>query len=455
MNKSAVTKLQGAIIAIIIIIAIIAGVAYYYASQTGPTPTPTPKPSPTPTPTPTPKPTPTPTPTPPPKDKIVVGIVQSLSGPNFAGCALHHLYYDWIIEDYNAKGGLYVPEYGKRLPIEKKVYDDESNLDKMLTYTEKLILEDKVDLIFGPWSTAFCFAAFSLYEKYHYPVVALTFGSDIAAEKMRTGAFKYAFSVLGLPGETGVEVAGLLDYVNKNKTPINKVGIIYHSDQHGVEYSSAIFYHLVDKGFQVPVHQSYPPDIADFTPLINTLKGAGVDVAILCGYAEGAGFVHQCKALNFNPKLIFIGPTMEVPALVFGPFGFTPEDVKGVCYYDGWPAAAYKTGALKDWAEAHRQRAEPVFGPKAYPFPASATFYAGIECLFKAVEKYGLNREKIRDALATETFDTIVGKTKLRQGYSMQCELAGTISQWQGGEMMEVVWPLSAKSAEVIIKPPW
>jgi len=38
----------------------------------------------------------------------------------------------------------------------------------------------------------------------------------------------------------------------------------------------------------------------------------------------------------------------------------------------------------------------------------------------------------------------------------MQCELAGTISQWQGGEMMEVVWPLEAKSAEVICpKPAW
>jgi len=316
--------------------------------------------------------------------------------------------------------------------------------------TEKIILEDKVDLIFAPWSTAFNFAAFPLYEKYHYPVIALTFGSDIAAEKMRTGEFKYAFSVLGLPGETGNEMADLLDYVNKNKTPITRVGIIYHSDQHGVEYSGAIFYYLTDRGFQVPVHQSYTPDISDFTPLINTLKDANVDVVVLNGYAEGATLIHQMKAQNYNPKLIFIGPTMEVPFLVFGPFGFTPADLVGVAYYDGWPSTAYKTGNLSAWAEAHKTRLG------AYPFPASATFYAGLECLFKAVEKVGLSREKIRDALATETFDTIVGKTKLRQGYSMQAELAGTISQWQGGEMMEVVWPLEAKSADVIApKPQW
>jgi len=421
LNRKAITKIQAAVIAVIIIVAVIAGVVYYCYFAAGPAP--------------------------PPKEKIVIGIVQSLSGPNAGGCALHHVYYKWIIEDYNKEGGLYVPEYGKKLPIEYIEYDDESNLEKMLSLTEKLIVEDKVDLIFAPWSTAFNFAAFSLYEKYQYPVIALTFGSDIAAQKMRTGEFKYAFSVLGLPSETGPEVAAVLDYVNKNKAPIKNVGIIYHSDQHGVEYSSAIAYHVMDKGFNVVFSQSYPPDVADFTPMISSMKTANVDVAILCGYAEGALFVHQCKAQGFKPKLIFIGPTMEVPGLVFGPFGFTPQDLVGICYYDGWPAAAYKTGALKDWAEMHKQRLG------AYPFPASATFYAGLQCLFKAVEKVGLNREKIRDCLATETFDTIVGKTKLRQGYSMQCELAGTISQWQGGEMMEVIWPKSIASADVVLIP--
>lgn len=429
LKKTAISKMVAVVIAVIIIVAIVAGAAYYYYIL-GPAP--------------------------PPKDKVVIGIVQSESGANSAGCALHHLYYNWIIEDYNEEGGLYVPEYGKKLPIEKIVYDDESNLDKMLTLTEKLITEDKVDLIFAPWSTAFCFAAFSLYEKYHYPVVALTFGSDKAAEKMRSGEFKYAFSVLGLPSETGKEMADLLDYINKNKTPITKVGIIHHADQHGVEYASAIAYDLMDKGFQVPVQQSYTLPVATFAPIVSTLKSAGVDVVINCGYSEGADLIREMKAQNFNPKLVFIGPTMEVPALVFGPFGFTPQDLVGVCYYDGWPAAVYKTGALKDWAEMHRQRAEPIFGPKAYPFPASATFYAGLQCLFKAVEKVGLNREKIRDVLATETFDTIVGKTKLRQGYSMQCELAGTISQWQGGDMMEVIWPRDVASADIICpKPAW
>ena len=425
-SKKAVTKIQAAILAAIIIIVIVAGGAYYYVTV--------------------------PEEELPAKDEIVIGCVQSKSGLNSAGCDLHHIYYNWIIEDYNEKGGLYVPEYDKRLPIVFKEYDDESNLDKMLSYTERLITVDNVDLIFGPWSTAFCFAAFSLYEQYHYPVIALTFGSDIAADYMRTGEYRYAFSVLGLPAETGREVTDLLEYTNDNITSISRVGILYHADQHGTEYSNAIFNYLVLNGFQVPVTQSYPPDIADFTPLINTLRDANVDVMVMCGYAEGATLIHQCMAQNYNPKLIFIGPTMEVPFMVFHPaiFGFTPADLVGVCYYDGWPATAYDTPELQEWAEDHKERLG------AYPFPASATFYAGLECLFKAVEEVGLDREKIRDALATETFDTILGEFKLRPGYSPEVELTGTITQWQGGEMMEVVWPREAATEDVICpKPQW
>jgi len=423
LSKAAITKIQAIVIAIIIIVAAIAGVAYYY--YVGPR-----APSPE-------------------KTEIVIGVVHSKTGV-MSPQMIYHIYQMWLVNQTNANGGLYVPEYGKKLPIRIIEYDDQSNLNNMLQLTEKLITEDKVDLIFAPISTAFCFAAMSLYEKYHYPVIALTFGSDIAAEKMRTGEYRYSFSVLGMPSETGKEVTDLLTHVNATKTSISKVGILFHSDQHGVEYAGAIQTNLLLGGFTVPVYQGYEPYVSDFTPMITTLKNANVDVVIICGYQEGSTFIKQCEAQNFNPKLIFTGPTIEVPFLVYGPFGFTKEELKGVCYYDGWPATAYNTPKLQEWRQAHVAN----FGYE--PFPASAVFYAAIECLFQAVEKVGLDREKIRDALATWTFNTTVGATKLRPGYSMQCELAGTITQWQGGDIMEVVWPLSAKSADIIApKPAW
>jgi branched-chain amino acid transport system substrate-binding protein len=424
LNKEAITKLQAVILIVIIVVAAVAGVAYYYMTQVAL----------------------------PPKDKIVIGWVHGLSGYLQPQVETLHVYYKWIIEDYNATGGLYVPEYGRKLPLDYIEYDDESDIEKMLSLTEKLITEDKVDLLFAPCSTAFAYAAFPLYEEYHYPVIAVSFGSDESGQKMKTGEWQYSFSVLGFPGETGVEMTELFQYINSSIAPLNSAGIIYHADQHGTEYSNATNTYLTNAGFQVPVLQSYPPDIADFTPLINTLKDANVDVAIMFGY-EGADFIRKCMALDYNPKLLFIGPSMETPFLVYTAFQFTHDDVKGVAFYDGWPSTAYTTPELAAWAEAHVTR----YGlPNAYPYPASATFYAALECVFQAVEKVGLNREKIAEALRTETFDTIVGETKIRPGYSMQCELAGTITQWQGRDMMDVIWPLDAATGDIIYpKPAW
>jgi len=431
LNKKAITKVQAAVIAVIIIVAAVIGVVAYLMYPTG---------------------------GPPPKEKIVVGIVQSLTGPLSPQVTMYHCYYKWIIEDYNDKGGLYVPEYGKKLEIEYIEYDDESDISKMLTLTEKLITVDKVDLIFAPCSTGLCYAAFSLYEKYHYPVVALTYGSDIAAEKMRTGEWKYSFHALATPSEVGEEVRELLEDIRDNiDSELDTVGIIHHMDQHGVEHASAIFRELTLAGFSVPVYESYPFMETEFETLIAMLRDANVDVAIDCGY-EGAEFIRDCMTANYNPKLIIVGPSLEAPGMTFGPLGFSLEQIKGIVFYDGWPSASYtESEALADWAEEHKVRSVAIYGNEyGYPFPASAVFYASVQCLFEAVEKVGLDREKIAEALVTEYFDTILGKTRLRPGYAPECELGGTITQWQDRYMMEVIWPLDSKSADLIYpKPPW
>jgi branched-chain amino acid transport system substrate-binding protein len=379
--------------------------------------------------------------------------VHSLTGPLAGQTATFDIYYKWILEDYNNKGGLYLPEYGRKFNLTYVEYDDESDINKMLTLTEKLITVDKVDLLFAPVSTAFNFAAFPLYQKYHMPVVALTFGSDIAADQMRSGAFNYCFSVLGMPSESATQVLQLFKYINTTKSPgqLEKVGIIYHSDQHGVEYSLAIHDALTSNGFAVPVYQSYLPTVTDFTPYINTLNGAGVDAVIQCGY-EGAFFIKSAQALAYNPKLFMCGPSMETPLLVYNPYiyNMTKAQVNGTMLYDGWPSTAYKTGNLSTWAAAHYVRAG------YYPFPASATFYAGLQCLLEATQKVGLNHTAIMLSLQNDNFTTIVGNTHLNRGYSMQCEETGTICQWQGGNMCEVIWPLSAASAAIMFpKPLW
>jgi branched-chain amino acid transport system substrate-binding protein len=421
LDKVAISRLWVMIIiAIVIVAGVVGGVSYYFLVVKAP-PTTT-------------------------KTSIVVGWVHGITGYLSGLTAVLDIYYKEIIEDYNKKyGGLYDPDVGKNLTLTYIEYDDQSDISNCISLTEKLITVDHVDLIFGPCSTAFNFAVFPIYQEYHYPVVSTTFGSDIAADEMRSGQLSYCFSVLGFPAETGEQVLSFLQYINSTKAPgsIRSVGIINDNDQHGVEYGAAIYSALYLAGFSIPVHESYLESISDFTPIIDDLKAANVTVVVNCGY-EGGLFVRQCISEGYCPKLMFNGPGMEVPELVYYVYDFTKTNLIGLCQYDGWPTTAYNTPALAAWAAAEKNRTG------YYPFPASAVFYAGLQCLFLAVEKVGLNHEKIRDALATDTFNTLVGATHLVQGSYMRCSLAGTIVQWQGGDMMQVVWPLNASTATII-----
>jgi len=427
LDMKAVTRLQTLIIIVVIIIAaVVGGLAYYFVTRP-PTST---------------------------RTSITVGWVHSIIGVLAPQTAMFDVYYTQIINTTNAAGGLYDPDVGKKLPLKSVVYDDQSVVTNTIALTEKLITVDKVDLIFPPVSTAFNYACFPIYQEYQFPVIATTFGSDIAANEMQNGKLSYCFSVLGLPSQCGEQVLQVLQYINTTLDPghCNSVAVINDDGQHGVEYGAAIYSALSMVGFCMEYETTYPSTIADFTPIINTLKADNPDVVVNAGY-EGALFTRQCITEGYNPKLIFNGPSMECPGLVYNPhiYDFTNTDLVGLMQYDGWPATGYNTPALAAWAASEAK----LTG--MWPFPAAAVFYAALQILFAAVNKVGLNHVTLRNALATDTFTTIVGATHLVQGSSMECSLAnGTICQWQGQELMQVIWPLSAATAHMIYpKPAW
>ena len=129
------------------------------------------------------------------KDKIRVGWVTSLSGVNAPGVMVTsgNVYKMWV-EEVNAKGGLNIKEYGKRLPLDVTMYDDKSDIGTMTKLLEKTIVEDKVDLIFCPWDTAFIFAAAPIANKYKMVLM----GGSGGALKLKgiIGKLPYFFQVL-------------------------------------------------------------------------------------------------------------------------------------------------------------------------------------------------------------------------------------------------------------------
>src|SRR5215831_16967270 len=88
------------------------------------------------------------------KNEIVIGQSWSLTGAYANGAKVIGLpVYDMWIDEVNADGGIFVRQYNKKLKIRLIRYDDESSDTKMVSLLEKLVVDQKVDMLFPPWGS--------------------------------------------------------------------------------------------------------------------------------------------------------------------------------------------------------------------------------------------------------------------------------------------------------------
>ena len=87
------------------------------------------------------------------KKEILIGTHLSMTGMLAMSGTEQKWAYDAAVADINKKGGIFVKEYGKKLPVKLVVADDESDGGKAAAAVEKLIKLQKVDLILSGHST--------------------------------------------------------------------------------------------------------------------------------------------------------------------------------------------------------------------------------------------------------------------------------------------------------------
>ncbi|MEM3357125.1 MAG: ABC transporter substrate-binding protein [Candidatus Bathyarchaeia archaeon] len=417
MQNKAVTKIQAAIIAVIIIIAAVGGVVYFLIFANPPTQLP-------------------------PKDKIVIGYAASLSGAYSSGeIPKQKTVFDILVEDWNAKGGIYVPEYNKRLPIEGKIEDAKSDIETYVRLVEKFLTVDNVDLLFSCYGTASHYAVSPLLEKYKCPMITITATSDKLTASILKGEVTYLFPIQRSPATISADVADFL-----KSAGAKKVGLIYILELFGIETASALYGELVDRKMRPVVYEGYPMGVSDLSPLIKKLKDNEVDAMVAYHYpADGILLIRQCIELDYSPTIWIGGDGIDMPAVIIPNFG--TDKPKGMITPFGF--CSYDTNATAPFAQKYKERI------KYYPAPHLITLYVAYDAMFKLIEKYGLNKEKIRDILATETFATILGDARFDAEKGFVYPGRGALAQWQGGEKLVVIWPSSVASASWIPKPPW
>ena len=364
---------------------------------------------------------------------VRIGYAISRTGPFAPGAQVSQEpnYIMWA-EQVNAAGGLNVK--GKKRKVELVGFDDRSEVETMVRTYEKLMTSDKVDLILPPWGTGMNFAVMPLAQRHGYPMLSPT----ATGRKLLGMKNPYFFALLQQPD---VMMTALAEFMKARGV---KTAAVTHVDElFGLEQMGALELALKEKGIQIVEKKSYPIGVKDLQPVLNDIKAKNPDAFVSLSYPPDTFLVTgQARAIGFNPKL-FYAAVCSAFSVYRDKFGPTVEGVMGLGTWN-----PKSSPAAKAYFDAHvaRWKKEPDRW-------ASAHAWAGLQILEQAVAKAGLDRKALRDAIAANEFDTVIGKVRFRNGENVTTP--GVVSQWQSGEF-EVVWPPDRATAPAMHpKPSW
>jgi branched-chain amino acid transport system substrate-binding protein len=374
------------------------------------------------------------------RNTVRIGYAISKTGPNAGGAGITTLpnYQLWV-KDVNDAGGLKLPD-GTRLPIEVVEYDDRSQTEEVVRATERLATQDEVDFILPPWGTGFNLAVAPLYDRFGYPQLAVSSVTDRAPEFVER--WKNSFWMLGGGHDYASALAGLLKDARDRGEINDKVAMISIADGFGIDLVTAARPALDEAGMDVIYDATYPIGTSEFGPMINEAAGSGADSFVAFSYPPDTfALTQQMQVADFNPKVLYLGVGVGFPRYK----ELHGDNATGVMSLGGIdPGNAANA--------AYRARHREVTG-QAPDYWGSVITYASLQMLQQAIERVGLDREAVSREIATGTFDTVLGETKLENNQLRQLWWTG---QWQGDAFVGVApQERAGASKPVLPKPAW
>jgi len=208
----------------------------------------------------------------------------------------------------NEKGGINVG--GEMYPVEVIYYDDKSDAGTGTKLTEKLITEDKVDFLFGPFSSGITFATTAIGEKYNIITVA----PEANATNVYERGYKNVFSILPpAPALTQpiFEMAATLD--PKPRT----VAIIAANDLFPLSCAEGAVEKAEELGIEVVLYEKYPADTNDVSALLSVVKDKAPDIFLTSGYTKDALMVvRQAREINLNMPMFAFSVGIMLPEFI-------------------------------------------------------------------------------------------------------------------------------------------
>jgi branched-chain amino acid transport system substrate-binding protein len=370
---------------------------------------------------------------------ITIGLSLPLTGdlsqPGKEASRGYKIWQDMI----NKSGGL----LGRQVQL--KMVDDASDQKTIVTDYQRLISQDKVDLLLGTFSSLLNIPASAVAEKNGMLYVEPAGG----AEEMFTRGFKHLFFaqeataphqadllaqyICGLPSGKKPATAAYISIDDPFAEPVI-AGIKPKLESCGVKTVYGL--------------KTYPTNQTSFDAVVNGIKAANADIVLEGAVFDDAiGVIRQMKQSSYNPKLIFQTSAPSESEQYAKGIGLA--NTEGVFYAVSWDQHA-DTKQNKEFVDAYHQDYNG-----ADPAEDAADAFATAQVLQAAVEgTKSLDQDKLADWLHSNGVDTVEGKLS----WDSRGAPTGNflLAQWQGGESKIVLPPEVATSKKIVYpKPPW
>ena len=383
---------------------------------------------------------------PPAANDIPVGVILPLTGREAKPGQYQKEGIELAIKQLNDKGGIFVRDLNRKLPLREVFYDDGSDQAKSAGLAERAMSSDNVVAVLGGYSTALGEAESVMPDRYQTPWI--TTGS--AATAIFNRGYQWTFGTLSptdLLGYTTAEFLGSLVDAGKLKKGL-KVALALENTDHGVDYGNGIKKWIQEHGgnFTVVFSESFDLGSPDFSGLLQKVKNARADIFLADAHLQDYITMHRQYVQNgMHHTLISYGARGPESDARKALGDATDYIFAGIWWSKTLPYPQVKRFVADYQAFTGR---EP---DSWYPAPA----YDAVRVLAAAIEKAGtLNKTAIRDQLRTiELRDSLLPGQVLKFGKNGQINTPFVIVQNKPGGRVDLVFPKDAANGEAVVPP--
>ena len=364
-------------------------------------------------------------------DTITLGAALSLTGKYSTAGNHTQRGYNLAVKMINEAGGVKVG--GKSYKLAVKYYDDESTGTRGAQLAERLIKQDGVKYMLGPYSSGLTKAIAPITEKHKIPMIE----ANGASRSLFTQGYKYLFAVLSTADQYLSEAVNLAAEQAKagGKKPSDvRLALAFENDPFSQDVRLGVVAQAKKYGMKIVVDDKLPPELNDMSSVLNKVRALKPDLLVVSGHSKGAATaVRQMSQMKVKVPMLAMTHCESAKVTNKKSFGTTAENTLCATQWD--ENLAYKDAIFGSGLDYYKTFAK-AFGYNP-PYQAAESS-AAVFVYAKALEKAGsFDTDKVRSAIADIKMQTFYGYIKFdSSGKNVAKPMV--LRQIQGGKYVPV-----------------